>query len=516
MKMHKEQPGQGYEAQALFVSERSRARNLLELLSEANADVRRGVDPSLLRRESELREILEGKSTAQGRLLATSKPNSATLAALSQEISTLTEEYEQVRARIRRTSPSYASLTQPAPLNARDIQGLLDKDTVLLEYALGDTNSFLWLVTPDSVTVYNLPNRVEIETAARRYYELLTARNEAKLPKSDAQVNEAGKALGEMLLRPVADRLGSKRLVIIAEGALQYIPFASLTKPAAETKASISTADSTDATKFLSGLLIEANEIIYLPSASTLSVLRREWSNRKGATKTFAVLADPVFSLADPRVKATQSKLPQLKNQKIATTRSREEARDKDLQRSLNDAVDDLAGLQTISRLPFSRREAEAIAQIVPTKDTFKALDFAASTEKATGGNLADYKIVHFATHGLLNSKNPALSGLILSLVNARGEPQNGFLRLNDIYNLRLNSDLVVLSACQTALGKDIRGEGLIGLTRGFMYAGAPRVVASLWKVDDAATAELMKRFYRNMLAKNSVRQKLCGRRRSR
>jgi CHAT domain-containing protein len=206
--------------------------------------------------------------------------------------------------------------------------------------------------------------------------------------------------------------------------------------------------------------------------------------------------------LADPRVKATQSKLPQLKNQKIATTRSREEATDKDLQRSLNDAVDDLAGLQTISRLPFSRREAEAIAQIVPTKDTFKALDFAASTEKATGGNLADYKIVHFATHGLLNSKNPALSGLILSLVNARGEPQNGFLRLNDIYNLRLNSDLVVLSACQTALGKDIRGEGLIGLTRGFMYAGAARVVASLWKVDDAATAELMKRFYQNMLAK--------------
>jgi CHAT domain-containing protein len=305
-----------------------------------------------------------------------------------------------------------------------------------------------------------------------------------------------------MLLRPVADRLGSKRLVIVAEGALQYIPFASLTKPGAKTKASISTADSTDATKILSGLLIEANEIIYLPSASTLSVLRREASNRKTATKTVAVLADPVFSVADPRVKATQSKLPQLKNQKIATTRSQEEATDKDLQRSLNDAVDDLAGLQTISRLPFSRREAEAIAQIVPTKDTFKALDFAASTEKATGGNLADYKIVHFATHGLLNSKNPALSGLILSLVNARGEPQNGFLRLNDIYNLRLNSDLVVLSACQTALGKDIRGEGLIGLTRGFMYAGAPRVVASLWKVDDAATAELMKRFYQNMLNK--------------
>jgi CHAT domain-containing protein len=107
---------------------------------------------------------------------------------------------------------------------------------------------------------------------------------------------------------------------------------------------------------------------------------------------------------------------------------------------------------------------------------------------------------VHFATHAILNSEHPELSGIVLSLVDERGQPTNGFLRLNEIYNLKLPADLVVLSACQTGLGKEIRGEGLIGLTRGFMYAGAPRVVASLWKVDDAATAELMKRFYRGML----------------
>jgi CHAT domain-containing protein len=113
---------------------------------------------------------------------------------------------------------------------------------------------------------------------------------------------------------------------------------------------------------------------------------------------------------------------------------------------------------------------------------------------------LAQYRIVHFATHGLLDSKHPELSGLVFSLVDRKGRPQNGFLDLQDVYNLNLPADLVVLSACGTALGKDVQGEGLVGLTRGFMYAGATRVMASLWSVDDAATAELMRRFYDALL----------------
>jgi CHAT domain-containing protein len=119
---------------------------------------------------------------------------------------------------------------------------------------------------------------------------------------------------------------------------------------------------------------------------------------------------------------------------------------------------------------------------------------------------LSQYRFVHFATHGLLNSAHPELSGIVLSLVDEKGQPQNGFLRLNEIYNLSLPADLVVLSACQTALGKEIKGEGLVGLTRGFMYAGAARVVASLWNVQDDATAELMKRFYAKMLGREKLR----------
>ena len=148
----------------------------------------------------------------------------------------------------------------------------------------------------------------------------------------------------------------------------------------------------------------------------------------------------------------------------------------------------------------LSRREADLIAALASRGRPLKALDFEASRATATSPELGQYRILHFATHSLLNNQQPELSGIVLSLVDKQGRPQDGFLRLYEIYNLKLEADLVVLSACQTALGKEIKGEGLVGLTRGFMYAGTPRVVASLWKVSDEATAELMKRFYQKML----------------
>jgi CHAT domain-containing protein len=153
-------------------------------------------------------------------------------------------------------------------------------------------------------------------------------------------------------------------------------------------------------------------------------------------------------------------------------------------------------------RLPASREEAKVISGLAAPKTAFSALDFEANRERAMSAETGQYRILHFATHGLLNTSRPELSGIVLSLYDDHGTPRDGFLRLNQIYNLKLSSELVVLSACRTALGKEVRGEGLIGLTRGFMYAGAPRVVASLWKVHDEATGELMKIFYRNLLQK--------------
>jgi CHAT domain-containing protein len=242
-------------------------------------------------------------------------------------------------------------------------------------------------------------------------------------------------------------------------------------------------------------------------------VLRRETANRARPAKIVAVLADPVFDVADARVQ-------------MATADDRQEggaqptpgARDDGrleltysralLERAFRlgpttEADGAVRETARITRLPFTRFEADGILAAVPPGQGLKATGFRANRETATGADLAQYRFVHFATHGILNSEHPELSGIVLSLVNERGQPADGFLRLNEIYNLNLPVDLVVLSACQTGLGKEIRGEGLVGLTRGFMYAGAPRVVASLWKVDDAATAELMKRFYRGMLKDN-------------
>jgi len=124
------------------------------------------------------------------------------------------------------------------------------------------------------------------------------------------------------------------------------------------------------------------------------------------------------------------------------------------------------------------------------------ALDFDASRARVLTNGLAPFRLVHFATHGVVDSRHPEMSGLILSLVDRRGRRQDGYLRLGDIYKLKLSADLVVLSSCDSALGKDLESEGIIGLPRGFLYAGAKSVIASLWKVNDDATATLMSRLY--------------------
>jgi CHAT domain-containing protein len=252
----------------------------------------------------------------------------------------------------------------------------------------------------------------------------------------------------------------------VAEGVLQYVPFGALPSPGAEG----------------SRPLIVDHEIVTLPSASVLAVLREDFANRKPASRSVAVLADPVFSANDARL-----------NHQASLTQDR--SLWNDAQRSASES-----GLDGLVRLRFSRQEADQIARAANDKGSLKALDFAANRTVAMDARLGDYRIVHFATHGLINNQHPDLSGIVLSLVDEQGRPQNGFLRLYDIYNLKLNADLVVLSACQTALGKEIKGEGLVGLTRGFMYAGAPRVVASLWRIDDRATADIMSRFYSAML----------------
>ena len=477
MRLHQQRPTEGFAAAALQVSEKSRARSLLELLREARAELREGVDPSLIQREGVLRQSIADKAEQQTRLLS-GKPSEEQKLAASKEIEALTTEYDQIQTRIRQTSPRYAALVQPSPLNVEAIQKqLLDENTLLLEYALGEQKSFVWAVTPDSVKSFELPGRATIEQEAKRFYQLLTehgvsipnetlAQRKQRLDQAELDFPQSAANLSRMLLQPLAAELKQKRLVIVADGVLQYLPFSALTLSDGGRP------------------LIVDHEIVTLPSASVLAVLREEFGQRKPASKLLAVLADPVFSTNDSRF-AQGTKTAEPANHSSST----------DVQRSATES-----GLKGLVRLRFSRQEAEEIARLAGDKRNLKALDFSASRSLVTKANLADYRIVHFATHGLINNQNPDLSGVVLSLVDEQGRPQNGFLRLYDIYNLKLDADLVVLSACQTALGKEVKGEGLVGLTRGFMYAGSPRVVASLWRIDDRATADIMKRFYEAML----------------
>jgi len=488
--LHRQVPSGGYDALALQASERARARGLIELLQETRTDIRRGVDPALLQREQSLQRQLNERTEEQMQLLSgTHTPAQAK--ALVEKLAALSTEYAELQSRIRQTSPRYAALMQPEMLSAKGIQQSLDNETLLLEFRLGETRSFLWAVTPVSIDLFELPSRAEVERVARRVTESVNARNQRpqdesleqrreRLEQAEKEFLKSTTELSRMLFSQVAARFQSKRLLIVSDGALQYVPFAALPAPrtvllgenGTEAKGvQVSQSSKVDSQESEFSPLVADHEIISLPSASVIAVLRKERTTRPSTRKAVAVLADPVFDQDDIRVN----------------------------QRAVKPVASRFAQTN-LPRLPFSRREAESILAAAPPGKGMAALNFRASLALVKSPALAEYRILHFATHGLLDTERPELSAIVLSLVDEQGRPQDGFMRLREIYNLSLPAELVMLSACQTGLGKEIRGEGLVGLTRGFMYAGAARVGTSLWKVDDAATAELMSHFYQAVL----------------
>ena len=376
---------------------------------------------------------------------------------------------DALQAQAREGGPRLAALERPEPLGGEESRRLLDQNTLLLIYSLGEDRSFLWTVSSRRIESHDLPGRSEIDTVAGELLVLLPRASR----EAQTSAERVAQRLSDLVLKPAAGRIeGFRRLVIIGDGALQAVPFAALPHPGlvaggAERET----------------LLIEHHEIGYLPSASVLATLRRlpNRSRKPGEELRVAVIADPVFSADDPRVQgegAPAIPLPSLE----------------ELSRSVEQV-----GLGTLEPLPYTRQEASSILSMVKGKP-FSALGFDATRELFSGGRLRDYHIVHVATHSLMNSREPDFSGIVFSLVDPQGRPRDGFLRLRDIYNLDIGARLVVLSACQTGVGKEIRGEGLQGITRGFMSAGVPQLVVSLWKVDDRSTAELMKRFYHQLL----------------
>ncbi|MGQ4645933.1 CHAT domain-containing protein [Lyngbya aestuarii] len=462
MELHQQNSNKGYDAQALHASERARARSLVELLAEANADIRQGVDPELLEKESNIQQKLNAQEYQRHQLVSNGQYTNKQLDPIKQEINTLLDQLQQIKAEIRIKSPGYAALKYPEPLTLPEIQQqVLDEETLLLQYSLGEERSFLWAVTQTGINSYELPPQAEIEAAAKELRGLLQSEN------SEVINSEAAKKLSQMLLAPVAEQLNGQRLLVVGDGILQTIPFAVLPIPGKT-----------------SPLLVN-HEIVTLPSATAIAVSRRDLKNRTPAPKTLAVLADPVFQQNDPRFQEDYTQSPLAKSPSSTSDKVRQFAVE--------------IGV-TLNRLEYSSQEAKTILALVPENQQTQALGFDASRLTATSSDLSQYQIVHLATHGLLNTEKPELSGLVLSLFNQEGKEEDGFLRLHDIYNLNLPAELVVLSACETGLGQEVKGEGLVGLTRGFMYAGAKGVAVSLWSVNDAGTAIFMEKYYQKML----------------
>jgi tetratricopeptide (TPR) repeat protein len=416
---------------AFETSERARARSLIELLAESRARIRRGVDPELLSREQTVRRTLGSKLEGQTRMLAR-KHTDAEASEAAAQIEKLLEELQQLEARIRKASPRYAALTNPEPVSAATVRGLLDDDTVLLEFAMGEEASFLWLVEKGSITAFTLPAPSRIEAAARSVYDEW---QHAPAAPGAAVESKAGVELGRMLFGPLGDRIAGKRLAVVPDGALAFLPWAALPEPGPSARP-----------------LAADHEIVVLPSASTLALLRS--GERRPPSMTLAVVADPVFDRSDPRVKA-----PARAAASAAETTSSSRG---SVERSLQDLGP--GGLK-LERLAFTRREATSILSLVPAGSGRAWLDFSASRGSALGEELARYRYVHFATHAFSNSLHPELSGLVLSLVDAGGADQEGFVPASEIFDLDLSADVVVLSACRTALGKEVRGEGVLGLT---------------------------------------------------
>ena len=466
MRLHRREPTAGFAVAALKTYEQARARSLIDMLAEASADIRQGVDPALRARERSLQQMLNAEADRQMR---SANP-------VRRKLEELLTQLDVIEAELKNNSPRYSALTQPAPLGLTEIQtAVTDDETLLLEYSLGEERSYLWAVTKNSFSSYELPSRAVIEAVARRCYELLTARNlyvkfetpdekRERVRKADAEYPNAAEALSDMLLRPVAAQLGRKRLLIVPDGALEYLPFAALTIPGARRSARFEP-------------LMVQYEVMSIPSASTLAVLRQELKGRTPAEKVVAVFADPVFDKSDERVNGNVSRVAG--------------------EHHGAPVMDEVVALQ---RLPYTRQEAEAILALAPATGRKAALGFEANRTAAMSEDLIKYRIIHFATHSILDSIHPELSGIALSMLDRQGRSQNGFLRAHEIFNLRLGAELVVLSGCRTGFGKQVKGEGVYGMTRGFMYAGSKRVLVSLWDVQDQATARLMSDFYRGLL----------------
>ena len=477
-KMHRRFPAQGFDLQALQASEKARSRSMLETLRLTEADFTKDAAPEVVKREKEIRSLLNAKADSLTDLLSKNS-DPAEVQRISNDINELENELEKIKADLKQNSPVYSAIQNPSPFDIGEFQNqILDDNTILLEFSFGRDESYLWVIEKNNFSVFVLPPREKLETAIQKLRELLDSREmlenetvadyQARIDEAEKLYWQEARVLSSDLLGQISDRLGSKRLIIVPDGKLHYFPVPALPFPNSETNEPI----------------LMTNEVISEPSASTLLILAKNEKQFPAAEKNLLIFADPVFSGDDSRLTSGN------KSEEIENSAELNHFR---FAESLN----------SLPRLPASKDESETITTIIGASKSDVFSGFSANRENLLDLDISKYKIIHFATHGLINENRPELSGIVLSRFDETGQKIDEFVRLHDIYGLNLSANLVVLSACSTGIGKEVRGEGLQSLNNAFLQVGAKTVMSSLWKVDDYATLELMKNFYSSMADEN-------------
>ncbi len=485
MELDRVHPETGYAAQAFVVNERARARALLDHLHEVKAESPGGLPPALLNEEKMARKELTTILERQKRV-ARNGDLKGELNELDRLVLAAAERLRVFEARKREANPRFSALIPSSVLEVGELQARLPENAVILEFFLGDRQSFLWTIERGGISVHSLPAKDEINLIARRTFENLTARssriqNETPLARAnrvelaDADYWVQSRKLSRILLSPVAPLLAGKRFYIVADGYLQLIPFNALPDPNARDFETVAPTP-----------IVEAHEVVLLPSASALLFQRGFQSDVRSPSNSIAVFADPVFSPRDSRVTNRKGRA----TKAIGNDRSGEPSSPRPP-----------LGLEnSLPRLPQSRTEALEIRDIAGAQNVRLFLDFNANLENLRTPETLRSQVLLFATHANVNVSHPERSLLALSNLDARGQPVPGYLFANEILSLRISSDLVILSACETALGPEVPGEGLMSLMRCFLFAGATEVVASQWNVNDASTASLTAAFMKNSL----------------
>ncbi len=463
----------------LLASERSRARTMLESLISSDANFTADADPTIVQKETDLRGSLNAKSDTLTDLLSRNVEKTDT-EKIGNEITDLENQLEEIKAELKQKSPIYSAIKDPEPFDVTGFQAnVLDDKSTLIEFSMGKEESYLWVVDTTAVDAYVLPSRDAIEERVERLRAILKSREirpgesteeyQKRITDGEAEYRVEAHALSDEILGQAADKIAGKRLIVVSDGKLQYFPLGSLPMPNAESDDPI----------------LLTQEVVYEPSASALKLIKTIGASKTEPKKDLLVFADPVFSKDDDRLTGLDTTKTDLASAFLGLFRSGE-------------------SIDKLPRLPASNEEAQAISNVVGASRSSVRSGFDANRDAVLNSDITDYKILHFATHGLMNETRPELSGILLSLFGRDGTKNDGgFIRLQDVYGMNLNADLVVLSACDTGVGKEVKGEGLMSLNNAFLQAGAKSVVSSLWKVDDDATKELMTGFYEGLANDN-------------